>query len=178
MADIPEFPPEILTSRLRIERAVPDLEAELQEVFLAAGDHFTTVTGRPEPDADAARREIASAAGVPGREVYLLRMASEGEPVGAAGWWEGHPEPGVALLGMLLVARPFRGRRLAREALEALEETLAGRGIRELRTAVGAGDTARQEILRALGFVPQDERRHISLDRGRVMIALFRKELG
>jgi RimJ/RimL family protein N-acetyltransferase len=171
------FPAEISTPRLLLERAGPDLEDTLQAVFARAGDHFTTITGRPEPDPDAARREIASAEAVAGREVYLIRQAEGGEPLGAAGWWEGHPEPDVALLGMLLIVRERRGEGLAREALQAIEETLAARGIRELRTAVGAGDEGRQAILQALGFLPQDERRHVSLDRGRVMIALFRKEL-
>ncbi|HEX6071285.1 MAG TPA: GNAT family N-acetyltransferase [Longimicrobiaceae bacterium] len=171
------FPPEITTPRLVLERVAPEMEDLLQRVFVGAGDHFTTITGRPEPDPDAARREIASAEAVAGREVYLIRQAGGGEPVGAAGWWEGHPEPEVALLGMLLIVRERRGEGLAREALEAIEGTLAARGIRELRTAVGAGDAGRQAILQALGFLPQDERRHVSLDRGRVMIALFRKEL-
>lgn len=171
------FPAEIATPRLRIERVRPEMEDLLQRVFSGAGDHFTTITGRPEPAPDAAARETASAGGAAGREVYLVRLAEGGEPVGAAGWWEGHPEADVALLGMLLIVRERRGAGLAREALTAIEETLAARGIRELRTAVGAGDEGRQATLRALGFLPQDERRHVSLDRGRVMIALFRKEL-
>jgi ribosomal protein S18 acetylase RimI-like enzyme len=67
---------------------------------------------------------------------------------------------------------------IGREALEMLEDALRRRGIRELRTGVGAGDSRRQQLLLSLGFVPLDERKHIALDRGRVMIALFRKELG
>src|SRR5690606_29808761 len=112
-----------------------------------------------------------------GREVYLLRTREQGEAVGAVGWWAGHPEPAVALLGMLLVVTERRGRGLGREALAAVEAALRERGITEVRTGVGAGDGRRQEVLRALGFAPLDERRHVSLDRGRVMIALFRKEL-
>lgn len=165
------------TPRLRLQRAVLEMEGELQAVFEAAGDHFTTVTGRPQPDADAAAREIRSAAGAEGREVYLVRLHPGGEAVGAVGWWERHPEPEVALLGMLLVDQRRRREGLGREALAAVEEALRARGIRELRTGVGAGDVRRQEVLRALGFSPLDERRHVSLDRGRVMIALFRKEL-
>jgi ribosomal protein S18 acetylase RimI-like enzyme len=153
------------------------MESELQAVFRAAGDHFTTVTGRPEPDRDAAEREVSSAGSVEGREVFLVRLRERGQAVGAIGWWEGHPEPDVALLGMLLVDSRRRREGLGREALTAVQQALRARGIRELRTGVGAGDTRRQDALRALGFAPLDERKHVSLDRGRVMIALFRKEL-
>lgn len=172
------FPAGVITPRLRLDRLSPGQEEELQGVFRGAGDHFMTITGRPEPDPDAARREIAAAGAAPGREVYLVRLGEGGEAVGAIGWWEGHPEPEVALLGMLLVVSKRRRRGIGREALAGLEAALAARGIRELRTGVGAGDTARQAALRALGFTPLDERKHVSLDRGRVMIALFTKPLG
>jgi RimJ/RimL family protein N-acetyltransferase len=181
-ANPPEHPFERLaatlrTTRLRLERAAVGTAEELQQVFAAAGEHFTTVTGRPEPDADAASRELRSAESAEGREVYLVRLAESGEAVGAVGWWERHPEPHVALLGMLLIGRGQRGGGLGREALGAVEDAFRARGIRELRTAVGAGDVGRQTVLQALGFSPLDERKHISLDRGRVMIALFSKEL-
>jgi RimJ/RimL family protein N-acetyltransferase len=168
---------ELSTERLLLERVAPGMETELQGVFRAAGDHFTTVTGRPEPDPDAAEREVRSAASVAGREVFLVRMREGGEAVGAVGWWAAHPEPDIALLGMLLIDMRRRGEGLGREALAGVEEALRSQGIRELRTGVGAGDAARQSVLRALGFTPLDERKHVSLDRGRVMIALFRKQL-
>ena len=156
---------------------MPGDQETLQAVFRGAGDHFTTVTGRPEPDPDAARRELESADRVAGREVFLIRLEEGGAPVGAAGWWAGHPEPEVALLGMLLIDRKHRRRGYAREALEGVERSLVELGIREIRTGVGAGDTRRQDVLRALGFEALDQRKHVSLDRGRVMIALFRKGL-
>lgn len=169
---------DLATDRLRLERLEPESAAELQAVFEAAGDHFTTVTGHARPDADAANRELEAAARVDGREVLLVRLAEGGEAIGAVGFWERHPEPTVALLGMLLIDRSQRGQGYGREALRGLEEALRERGIEELRTGVGAGDQRRQAILRALGFEPLDERKHVSLDRGRVMIALFRRALG
>lgn len=172
-----QIPAGTTTERLILERATPETEETLQAVFRAAGDHFTTVTGRAEPDADAARRELRTAAEVEGREVFLIRLREGGDAIGAVGWWEGHPEPDVALLGMLLVVRERRRSGFAREALTGLEAGLRERGIRELRTGVGAGETGRQEVLRALGFQPLEERRHVSLDRGRVMIALFSRTL-
>jgi RimJ/RimL family protein N-acetyltransferase len=168
---------EIFTDRLTLERLARGMEEVLQEVFVAAGDHFTTVTGRAEPEPDAARRELQSAEAAEGREVCLIRLKADGRPLGAVGWWERHPEPGIALLGMLLIDARRRREGYGREALVALEASLRDRGIAELRTGVGAGDLQRQEILRALGFTPVDERRHVSLDRGRIMIALYRKEL-
>ena len=157
--------------------SAPSIRRPAGALFEAAGDHFTTVTGRPEPDSDAARRELQSAEAAEGREVYLVRLRDGGEAVGAVGWWEAHPEPHVALLGMLLIDARRRREGLGREALQGVEAALRERGIGELRTGVGAGDRMRQEVLRALGFTPLDERKHVSLDRGRVMIALFRKTL-
>lgn len=165
------------TQRLTLQRLEPGMEAPLQAVFEAAGDHFTTVTGRPEPEPDAAKRELAAAEASEGREVFLIRLREGDEPIGAVGFWERHPAPEVALLGMLLIDRRYRGQGYAREALTCLEDALRDRGVQELRTGVGAGDVRRKEVLRALGFTSVDERRHVSLDRGRVMIAMFRKEI-
>jgi GNAT superfamily N-acetyltransferase len=152
-------------------------EAVLQEVFVAAGDHFLPITGRPAPDDDAAEREIRSAGQTPGREAVLLHDGS-GAAVGALGWWEGSPEPEITLLGMVLIVPTARGAGLAREAMGALERWLAARGGTRLRTGVGAHDLERQRFLRALDFNPLDERTHVSLDRGRMMIGLFEKRIG
>jgi len=171
------FPEKLRTSRLVLQRLSTGMEAPLQAVFEAAGDHFTTVTGRPVPEPDAAERELRSAEAVEGREVLLIRLSESDEPIGAVGFWERHPAPEIALLGMLLIDRRHRGQGYAREALASLEETLRNRGVQELRTGVGAGDVRRHEVLRALGFSAADERRHVSLDRGRVMIAIFQKEI-
>lgn len=165
------------TPRLTMRTLVLDDAAALQRVFEAAGDYFLSITGRPKPDGDAAEREISSSASSPGREIALLCRRGDAEAVGAIGWWEGNPDPETALLGMLLITPDRRGQGLAREALAAVEGALAASGIRRLRTGVGAGDTAKHDLLRALGFAPLDERTHISLDRGRVMISLFEKEL-
>lgn len=165
--------------RLSARLLAPGDEAVLQEVFVAAGDYFLDLTGRPEPNDNAAEREIEATLTVPGRRVALLRLGEgeEGDAVGALGWWENHPEPDLALLGMVIVVPAHRGAGLAKEAVEALEGALAERGITRLRTGVGAGDTQKQALLRALGFAPMEERAHIDLDRGRVMIALFEKQL-
>jgi GNAT superfamily N-acetyltransferase len=158
-------------------RALRDGDGEvLQQVFESAGDYFLPITGRPAPDADAAEREIRSCASTPGREAVIL-YSTDGEAVGALGWWEGSPEPDVTLLGMVLIVPAHRGDGRAREALSALERWLAGRGMTRLRTGVGAHDDPRQAFLRAIGFAPLDERTHVSLDRGRMMIGLFEKPI-
>ncbi|HET6763030.1 MAG TPA: GNAT family N-acetyltransferase [Longimicrobiaceae bacterium] len=174
----PAPPAALETERLDIRSATPDDVERLQRVFTAAGDHFLTVTGRPQPDPDAAEREIRGSQATPGRDVAIFTLRETGEDVGAAGWWSGSPEPDVALLGMLTVDVAHRRTGIAREALAALEVWLAGHGVRRIRSGVGAGDEKSQEILRGLGFAPLDERRHVALDRGRVMIALFEKEIG
>jgi GNAT superfamily N-acetyltransferase len=162
------------TDRLTLVAATPDHAPELQEVFEAAGDHFLTITGRPEPEPDAALREIDASARTPGRMVALLRVDG-GDAVGALGAWLHHPEKGLALVGMLVVRRDRRREGLAREALDGFALWAAGQGVRALRTATGAGDAGAQDIVRALGFRPLDERTHIGLDRGRIMIALFER---
>jgi RimJ/RimL family protein N-acetyltransferase len=174
----PFVPAEMESDRLAIRTLGPDDAERLQAVFRAAGDHFLTVTGRPEPEPDAAEREIRGSLATPGRDVAVFTMRDTGEDVGAAGWWRGSPEPDVALLGMLVIAPRHRGNGLAREALGALEVWLAGHGVRRIRSGVGSGDERAQAILRALGFAPLDERRHVALDRGRIMIALFEKQVG
>ena len=171
------FAAELTTERLTLARLDPGMEQPLQAVFEAAGDHFTTVTGKPRPDPDAAERELHAASRTEGREVLLVRLREGGDPIGAVGFWERHPEANVALLGMLLIARDRRGAGYGREALRGVEEALRARGIEEMRTGVGAGDERRQAVLTALGFEPLDQRKHVSLDRGRVMIALFQRRL-
>ncbi len=151
-------------------------EEVLQEVFRAAGDYFLPITGRPAPDDDAAEREIRSSMQTPGRQAVLLHDAT-GAAVGTLGWWEGSPEPDVTLLGMVLIVPRSRGAGLAREGVQALERWLAARGGTRLRTGVGAHDLDRQTFLRSLGFLPLDERTHVSLDRGRMMIGLFEKTI-
>lgn len=163
--------------RVEIRRAEGSDVAALQEVFEAAGDFFLSVTGRAAPDADAAAREVGAAAATPGREVGLVHELGAPGAVGALGWWASHPAEADALLGMLMVVPAARGRGVAREALRLLEAALRDRGIRRLRTAVGAGDLRAQRVVEALGFSSLDERTHVSLDRGRMMIAFYGKEL-
>lgn len=176
--------------------------AELQTVFEGAGDYFLRVMGRPEPSPDAAGREARSAASTPGRGVALIvavekdgemdtdatggpgprNGAGDGAPaqgasVGAIGWWAGHPEPELALLGMLMVVREERGRGRARAALERLEERLRGEGITRLRTAIGAEDGESRAFVEALGFASTEERTRVDTDSGRLRIAFFEKAL-
>jgi GNAT superfamily N-acetyltransferase len=166
------------TERLTAVAAQAGHEPVLQAVYRAAGDYFIPITGAPQPDADAAAREITSCDATPGREVALLLRRDDGEPVGAVGWWEGSPEPEVTLLGMIMVVPDARGAGVAREALRGLERWLAARGARRLRTGVGAHHQERQALLASLGFAPMDQRTHVSMDRGRMMIGLFEKEIG
>lgn len=165
------------TPRLAVHDLGPDDAEVLQQVFEAAGDYFLSITGRPAPDAQAAEREISSCIATEGRRIGLISLRETGEPIGALGWWEANPEPDSALLGMLLVVPDRRGAGFAREALAGLETALAAAGCRRIRTGVGAGDTRTHELLGALGFTPLDARTHITLDRGRMMIALFQKGL-
>ena len=161
---------------VRIELLQPGSEAKLQEVFEAAGDYFLPLTGHPLPHPDAAGREIRECGATPGREIALLRSGT-GEPVGAVGWWQGHPEPDIALLGMLMIVPAVRGQGLARAALHALEERLANQGVLRLRAGIGSGNPGAQQFALALGFRDLDDRRHVSLDAGRLMISLWEREI-
>lgn len=169
--------PALRTARLALRPLAPGDEAGLQAVFEAAGDHFLPLTGRPEPDPDAAAREVEGGARTPGRDVALVSLHESGEPVGALGWWRGHPEPDVALVGMLLVVPARRGEGIAREALGALEEWLRSTGIRRLRTGVSTRDRRAPAVLEALGFRAMSIRDHAALGLDGVHVALWEKPL-
>lgn len=162
----------------------PEDSADLQAVFEGAGDYFLRVTGRPTPAADAAERELSSAASTVGREVALIvpangRNADGKAPraLGALGWWSGHPEPEVALIGMLMILPEERGRGFARAALAALEGRLRESGIVRLRTAVGVDDHQSRAFIEAVGFASLDRRSRVDVDSGRLRIAFFEKAL-
>ena len=171
-------PPVPETPRLTLRILAPGDAPALQRVFAAAGDHFLGVTGRPEPAPDAAEQELRGCAATPGRDVALASLRDTGEPVGALGWWAGHPEPELALLGMLLVVPGRRGQGLAREALGALEAWLAGRGIRRLRTGVSTRDRRAGAVLPALGFARMSIAEHQALGLDMAHLALWEKPLG
>jgi RimJ/RimL family protein N-acetyltransferase len=169
-------PPE--TARLRIRLLSPGGEEALQAVFAAAGDYFLSVTGRPEPDPDAALREIQGCAATPGRDVALVALRETGETVGALGWWRGNPAPDVALLGMLLVVPEHRRQGIAREALGALEGWLRARGVARLRTGVATHDRRAAGVLLALGFARMGVREHAALGLDMVHLTLWERALG
>ena len=105
------------TPRLALRHLGPDDHQLLQGVFEAAGDYFLSITGRPAPNPDAAEREIGSSLSTSGRHIALISLPDGDTPIGAIGWWEGNPEPDVALLGMLLIVPDRRRQGFAREAL-------------------------------------------------------------
>lgn len=168
----------IETPRLALRILAPDDAPALQRVFAAAGDYFLPLTGRAEPEPDAAERELRGAAAAPGRDVALVTLRESGEAVGALGWWRGNPEPDRALLGMLVTVPEQRGKGIAREALGAVEGWLAARGVRALRTAVGIRDYARQDLLAALGFQRMPIRDHQALGVQGATLSLWERALG
>lgn len=170
--------PALETPRLRLRVLAPGDEDALQAVFAAAGDHFLATTGRPEPPPDAAAQEIAGCAATPGRDAALLVLRDTGEAVGALGWWRGHPEPDVALLGLLLVVPEARGQGIAREALGALEGWLRREGVHRLRTGVPTRDRRAAAVLPALGFERMSVRDHAALGLGQVHLTLWERALG
>lgn len=160
---------------IELDEVGPGDEAALQAVFEGAADYFERLTGKAAVDADAAAREIRSAAETEGRHAAIIRDA--GEPVGAVGWWAGSPEPEIALLGMLLVVSSRRRRGHAAAGLRLLESRLAGSGIARLRTGVAADDGLAQRFLEGVGFESMDRRTHVDMDGGRLRIAFYEKEL-
>ncbi|HEX6910851.1 MAG TPA: GNAT family N-acetyltransferase [Longimicrobium sp.] len=170
-------PLEMETDRLLVHTLAPGDEGRLQRVFEACADHFTVLTGqRLTPDA--ARHELAACAATPGRGVAVLTLAESGEDVGAVGWWLGNPEPDRALLGMLMIHPAHRRQGLAREALEALQVWLRGRGIAAVRTAFQRRRLAVHPIVRGLGFQELSIREHALLGLGGVGVSLWEKPVG
>ncbi len=171
-------PPVPQTARLTLLVLAPEDAPALQRVFAAAGDHFLGVTGRPEPAPDAAEQELRGCDATPGRDVALASLRDTGEPVAALGWWAGHPQPELALLGMLLVVPERRGQGLAREALGALEVWLAGHGTAALRTAFPYRRIHVPPIVRALGFRELPIREHTALGMSHAGTWLWEKPVG
>ena len=112
-----------------------------------------------------------------GRAEALVSLL-DGTDVGALGWWAGHPEPDVALLGMIVVLPAHRGGGVAREALAALEGRLAEGGIRRLRTAFARRRRAIHPVVRALGFEEMSIREHTKLGIAGASVSLWEKEIG
>lgn len=145
------LPSDLIESpRLLVRTLRPGDEARLQAVFDAAPDWHAALSRPADPGAAAA--EIAACASAPGREIAVLALREGGQDVGAIGWWRGHPEPHVALLGTLLIIPRHRGAGLAREALAAVEAWLAEDGVTELRTAFARRLLALHPVVKALGF--------------------------
>ncbi|HYH81792.1 MAG TPA: GNAT family N-acetyltransferase [Longimicrobium sp.] len=166
----------IESPRLLIRALRPGDEARLQAVFAAAPD-WHLATGRPE-DPNAAAHEIAGSAADPGRAVAVLTLREGGEDVGAIGWWLNRPEPGMALLGTLVVASAHRGQGLAREALDALEAWLSAAGVAELRTAFPRRLFPLHSLVKSLGFLEMSIAEHQKLGLPGAGTALWQKALG
>lgn len=176
--DVEDLPVLFETPRLDARRLRPGDEEVLQEVFRTTPEYFITVTGRAEVDPDAAERELQAAAGAEGREVALLTLRETGAGVGALGWWGGQPEPGLSLLGMVLLVPEERGKGLAREAVEGLEGWFGAQGMDKIRTGVVVGHQRARAMLEALGFTDTEERTHVPLpNRARMMITFYEKDL-
>lgn len=179
MSTTPDAAPLALeTDRLLLRALGPGDEAALGRVFARCGDHFAALAGRPGPEPDAAARELRASVETAGREVVLLTLQESGAEVGALGWWEGNPLPDRALLGMLMVDPDHRGRGLAREALQAVEVWLAGRGVRALRTAFERRRLAVHPVVRALGFREMSIAEHTALGLAGAGIGLWEKPVG
>lgn len=174
----PHAPIDIETARLSIRALGAGDEDRLQRVFAACGDHFAALLGQPGPAPDAGAQELAACLSTPGRQVAVLTLLDSGKDVGAAGWWAGNPGPDRALLGMLMIDPAHRRQGLAREALEAVEVWLAGRGIAAMRTAFQRRRLAVHPIVKALGFVEMSIRDHQLLGLAGAGVSLWEKPVG
>ncbi len=167
--------PAIESPRLVLHALRPGDEARLQAVFDAAPDWHAAL-GRPA-DPGAAAAEVAGSAASPGRAIAAITLRETGEDVGAVGWWEEKPEPGIALLGTLLIVPGHRGVGLAREALAALEAWLADEGTRELRTAFARRLLPLHPLVTALGFREMSIAEHQKLGMAGAGVSLWSKPL-
>lgn len=174
----PDAPIDIETERLAIRALGAGDEERLQRVFAACADHFAALQGLPGPAPDAGAQELVACLSTPGRQVAMLTLLNTGEDVGAAGWWAGNPGPDRALLGMLMIVPAHRRQGLAREALEAVEVWLAGRGIAAMRTAFQRRRLSIHPIVKALGFTEMSIRDHQLLGLAGAGISLWEKPVG
>jgi RimJ/RimL family protein N-acetyltransferase len=169
-------PPRIESPRLEIRALRSGDEARLAAVFAAAPE-WLAVLGRAA-DSAAAAQEIAGAAASAGREIALLTDRETGDDVGAIGWWLHRPEPGMALVGTVVVVPPRRGEGLAREALGAVEAWLGELGVRELRTAFPRRILPLHRLAAALGFREMSIAEHQKLGLAGAGTSLWHKPVG
>jgi GNAT superfamily N-acetyltransferase len=167
--------PVLESPRLLLRPLRPGDQARLQAVFDAAPDWHAAL-GRPA-DPHAAAAEVEASAAAEGRAVAVATLRETGEDVGALGWWREKPEPGIALLGTLLIVPALRGGGLAREALGALEAWLAENGTRELRTAFPRRLLPLHPLVTALGFGEMSIAEHQKLGMAGAGTSLWRKPL-
>ena len=166
------------TPRLVVRPLRLDDAPRLQAVYEAVPDYFRVLHGVEGADAGTAAGELRQSAAQPGREAALITLR-DGTDAGALGWWAGHPEPEVALLGMIVVLPGHRGQGIAREALAALEERLGTAGIKQLRTAVPYRRAAAvRDVIRAFGFAEMSIAEHTRLGVAGAGISLWSKAIG
>ena len=97
--------------------------------------------------------------------------------MGAVGWWRERPEPGITLLGTLVVVPAHRKTGVARDTLAALEAAFAAEGTRELRTAFPHRVFQLRPLVAALGFRELSIAEHQKLGMAGAATSLWAKPL-
>jgi predicted GNAT family N-acyltransferase len=108
----------------------------LQAVLESAPSYYRAIRFK-RPSANEALCELTNVPeGLSVDRKHMLLIEQAGMPVGCIDILRGHPESGVAFIGLLLLVDSCRGRGLGREALEFAIETSVAWSCRELRGAV------------------------------------------
>ena len=133
----------------------PDLQ-RLQALFERGADYFEIATGRPPAPDEAPRAFVAGppSKAVDDKRVIGVFTGDEDTLVGVLDALTDFPDPGVWMMGMLLLDPAHRGRGLGSAVLAAYHDWAATEGAREFRTAVVAHHAPGLRFLEERGYTP------------------------
>lgn len=143
---------------LRLLGGEPAEMAALQRVIEEAPAYAERVTGAPPGPADAQSTWTVLPEGKTYDDKFVFGILREGEMVGCVDLVRGWPDPGTAMLGLLLVSESHRGEGIGREAYRLVEEVVRGWGTcQRVRIGVVRTNARVLPFWTGLGFEPTGE---------------------
>ena len=138
---------------LRLLTGEPSEMAALQGVLEAASDYFATITGRPPGSAEAQNTFTALPPGKDYDAKYVWGLYKADTMIGCADVIRGHPIRDKAVIGLLLLAKPWQGRGLGRAFALLVEELIRGwPEISSLRIGVVASNDRALAFWEKIGY--------------------------
>lgn len=181
--DIKIMSTKILPSRISLIPLAGELHAEaLQRVYRSAADYWAMhgLTGAPNGQA---ARDLERAAETPGRTMMgIVHLPSQEEGgvalIGVVDFRLHWPDEGVAYVGMIMVAAPYRRQGVGSQAWNLLVPWLAGSAdIKRVRCGVEQFNLSALKFFQNLDFELSGEANRIRVGDKLVRLLYLEKEL-